>query len=249
MFFPWYLIFSFSTFSTCFWKINSKCFIILYFPIVNFWDVSLIGKLSVASLYSWYWWTELTSGPQGEVSWYFKLFGSASTAIWSVSALQLTHGHCPLYHSFITWLVLLLQQLCSQSFGCQVTNGIISSVLAFLKKFFFLNYFWLCYVFSRFAGFSLVAMSRGYSSLRWAGFSLVASLVTELRLQGTQTSVVAACGLGSCGSRALEHGGSVVVAHWVSCSMACGIFLHQGSSPCLLRWQVDSLPLSHQGSP
>jgi len=28
-----------------------------------------------------------------------------------------------------------------------------------------------------------------------------------------------------------------------------GIFLTQGLNPCLLHWQVDSLPLSHQGSP
>ena len=28
-----------------------------------------------------------------------------------------------------------------------------------------------------------------------------------------------------------------------------GIFLTQGSNPCLLHWQADSLPLSHQGSP
>ena len=27
-----------------------------------------------------------------------------------------------------------------------------------------------------------------------------------------------------------------------------GIFLTQGSKSCLLHWQVDSLPLSHQGS-
>ena len=27
-----------------------------------------------------------------------------------------------------------------------------------------------------------------------------------------------------------------------------GIFLDQGSNPHLLPWQVDSLPLSHQGS-
>ena len=35
----------------------------------------------------------------------------------------------------------------------------------------------------------------------------------------------------------------------LSSSAACGIFLDQGSNPCLLHWQVDSLPLSHQGSP
>ena len=28
-----------------------------------------------------------------------------------------------------------------------------------------------------------------------------------------------------------------------------GIFLTQGSKPCLLHWQADSLPLSHPGSP
>ena len=28
-----------------------------------------------------------------------------------------------------------------------------------------------------------------------------------------------------------------------------GIFLTEGSNPCLLHWQADSLPLSHQGSP
>ena len=28
-----------------------------------------------------------------------------------------------------------------------------------------------------------------------------------------------------------------------------GIFLTQGLNPCLLRWQADSLPPSHQGSP
>ena len=28
-----------------------------------------------------------------------------------------------------------------------------------------------------------------------------------------------------------------------------GIFLMQGLSPCLLYWQVDSFPLSHQGNP
>ena len=38
------------------------------------------------------------------------------------------------------------------------------------------------------------------------------------------------------------------MAHRLSCSMTCGIFLDQGSNPCLLHWQADSLPLSHQGS-
>ena len=47
----------------------------------------------------------------------------------------------------------------------------------------------------------------------------------------------------------LWHMGSVVAAHGLSCSAACGVFLDQGSDPCLLPWQVDSYSLSHQGSP
>ena len=36
----------------------------------------------------------------------------------------------------------------------------------------------------------------------------------------------------------------------VSCHFILpGVFLTQGSNPCLLHWQTDSLPLSHQGSP
>ena len=52
--------------------------------------------------------------------------------------------------------------------------------------------------------------------------------------------------LPSTGSR---RAGSVVVAHGLSCSAACGIFPDQGSNPCLLHWQADSQPLRHQGSP
>ena len=42
---------------------------------------------------------------------------------------------------------------------------------------------------------------------------------------------------------------AVVVAYGLSCPPACGVFLDQGLNLCLLRWQADSLPLSHQGSP
>ena len=47
----------------------------------------------------------------------------------------------------------------------------------------------------------------------------------------------------------LQSTGSIVVRHGLSCSEACEIFPDQGSNLCLLHWQVDSLPLSHQGSP
>ena len=55
-------------------------------------------------------------------------------------------------------------------------------------------------------------------------------------------------GLSSWGTQAL-HTGSMVVVHRLSCPTTCGNFLDQGSNPCLLDWQVDSLPLSHLGSP
>ena len=48
----------------------------------------------------------------------------------------------------------------------------------------------------------------------------------------------------SCGSWALEHRLNRV-AHGLSRFM---IFRDQGSNPCFLHWQMDSLPLSHQGS-
>ena len=52
------------------------------------------------------------------------------------------------------------------------------------------------------------------------------------------------CGAQTPGARAsvviaqfpwLQHTGSVVLVHGLSCSAACGIFLDQGSNPCLLH--------------
>ena len=57
---------------------------------------------------------------------------------------------------------------------------------------------------------------------------------------------IAASLVGSTGSR---RAGSVIVAHGLSWSAACGIFPDQGSNPCALHWQADSQPLRHQGSP
>ena len=90
-------------------------------------------------------------------------------------------------------------------------------------------YFWLCWVFVSVRGFSLVVASGGHSSSRCAGLSLSRPLL-----------------LRSTGSRCA---GSVVVAHRLSCSAACGILPDQGLNPCPLHWQADSQPLRHQGSP
>ena len=93
-----------------------------------------------------------------------------------------------------------------------------------LLLFILFMYFWLRWVFVAVRGLSLVAMSRGYSSLRYVGFSL--------RALGARASGVVA--------RRLWSAGSVIVAHGLSCSAACGIFADQGSNPCPLHWQADS---------
>ena len=87
----------------------------------------------------------------------------------------------------------------------------------------------MCWVFVSVQRLSLVAVSGGHSSSRCAGLSVSRPLL-----------------LRSTGSRGA---GSVVVAHGLSCSAACGIFPDQGSNPCSLHWQADSQPLRHQGSP
>ena len=47
----------------------------------------------------------------------------------------------------------------------------------------------------------------------------------------------------------LQSSGSQVVAHWLSCHVACGIFPDQGLNWCPLHYKVDSYPLDHQGIP
>ena len=95
------------------------------------------------------------------------------------------------------------------------------------------------YVFLAVLGFPLVAESWG-SSLAVVRrlLTVVASPVVEHECQGWWASVVSAPRLSSIGS--------IVVVHWLSCSMAYGILLDQGLNLCLLHWLADSLPLRHQ---
>ena len=69
---------------------------------------------------------------------------------------------------------------------------------------------------------------HGYQACRLQQLWHIGSVVADSRLQST---------------------GSVIMAYGLSCSTASGIFLDQGSNLCHLHWQVDLLPLSHQGSP
>ena len=91
---------------------------------------------------------------------------------------------------------------------------------------------------------SLVAMRGGYSVVGVVGFSLqwkAQALGRRLQLLQHVRSAAVAPGL--------ESTGAIAVMHRLRCSVTCGIFPDHGSNPCLLMWQVDSLPLNHQGSP
>ena len=90
--------------------------------------------------------------------------------------------------------------------------------------FIYLN-FWLLWVFIATRGlFSSCSKWRGGSTLRCgaqvAGYSVFSCCGTWAL--GAQASAVVALGL--------QSAGSVVVAHRLSCSMAYGIFLEQGSN-------------------
>ena len=68
-----------------------------------------------------------------------------------------------------------------------------------------LFYFWLHWVFVAVRGLSLLVASGGYSSLQCVGFSLRWLLLCGAWDLGSRASVVAARGLSSCSSRALER--------------------------------------------
>ena len=119
-------------------------------------------------------------------------------------------------------------------------------------------YFWLCWV---------VLLCKTSCS-EWGLLSNCGSrasygggfFIAEPWLQSTWASAVAAPRLYSTGSIAVahgrscsQHGGSSHIRDRTRGTRAqlltaWGLFPHQGSNPCLLHWQADSLPLSHQGS-
>ena len=105
------------------------------------------------------------------------------------------------------------------------------------QTFFFFNYLLIlaALVFVAVCRLSLVAASGGYSSLRCTGFSLLWLLL--LQSTGSRRAGFSSC---STWAQQLRRKGSVVVVHGLSCSVACGIFLDQGSNLCPLHWQEDS---------
>ena len=87
--------------------------------------------------------------------------------------------------------------------------------------------------------FHLFSFDRTGSSLLCPGILSLRRARTALRC-----GAWAYCSGFSCVAQA-----PAVVVHGFSCSVACGIFLDQGSNPCALHWQAESYTLDHQGSP
>ena len=106
--------------------------------------------------------------------------------------------------------------------------------------FFFLIYLlFICFIFGC-VGSSLLRVGFFFSCGEWGllfiavhGLSYFGGFsCRRARALGAQASVVVALRLWSTVS--------VVVAHGLSCSTACGIFLDQGLNPCPLHCHVDS---------
>ena len=130
------------------------------------------------------------------------------------------------------------------------------AVYTFIIYFFFK--FWLCWVFT--VAWAVLQLQRVVATLQLqrAGFSLLQLLLLQSR------DSVACCRIGALGHAGISNCGSWAQQLWLpgsraqtpqvrhtglGHSTACGTFLDQGSNSCLLHWQPDSLPLSHQGSP
>ena len=110
-----------------------------------------------------------------------------------------------------------------------------------LKGFIFLFYFFIRALFFFFGSVGSSLLCTGFLQLRRAGSAL------HCRAWASHCSGFCCCGAWALGARAsvvaarrLQSAGSVVVAHGLSCSVACGIFPDQVLNPCPKNWQVDS---------
>ena len=104
-------------------------------------------------------------------------------------------------------------------------------------------YFQLCWVFAA-AWTFLYLQARGYSLVAVCGPLITGA--SPLQSTGSRARKLSSCSSQALENRLSSRGTRLLRFSW---SMACGIFQNQGLNPCLLHWQVDSLPMSHQGSP
>ena len=120
------------------------------------------------------------------------------------------------------------------------------------------EYGWSCRVFVFFEAFLVIYFWWHWVFIAACRLSLAA--VSGATVYSGAWAWPSPCGGFSCGRAwAPGHAGSVVVllglqstcsvlaVHRLSCSVAYGISSNQGSNPRPLHWQVDSLPLDHEG--
>ena len=132
-------------------------------------------------------------------------------------------GHLGCFH------VLAIIKSAAMNIGVHVSLSDLVSLVCMPKKILFI-YLWLCWVSVAMCRLSLVVASRGCSLLEAQGLLIaVASFVVENWALGVQVSVV--------------------VTQRLSYPKACSILPDHWWNWCPLHWQVDSLPLDHQGSP
>ena len=101
-----------------------------------------------------------------------------------------------IFNVFFVLFFLCCCQYLSILLNLSLNRSTFVSDIIFLKFILFI-YFWLCWVFVAVRGLSLVAAS---GASHCGGFSCCQSWAL-----GAQASVAVACGLSSCGSRALER--------------------------------------------
>ena len=106
----------------------------------------------------------------------------------------------------------------------------ILTVLFFIIFVYLVSCFWLCWVFVAARAFLQLPRVGLLSHCSAGTAHCNGSSYCGPRALGCVASLVAARGLSNCGFQTLELR--------LSLSVACGIFLDQGSNPCLLHWQL-----------
>ena len=94
-------------------------------------------------------------------------------------------------------------------------------------------------------GFPLVGVIVAYSSVQPQRLTVGPSLVADT---GSGPGVSSSCSVWAQQLPFLGFKAQAQTKHGLSC-LACGILLDEELNLCLLHWQTDFLPLSHQGSP
>ena len=119
-------------------------------------------------------------------------------------------------------------------------NGDIETFVICILVFGSAGSFLLCGLFCSCREWGLLSICCARAS-HYAGFSCCRAQALEH--SGYSSCSTQAPELGLPGSRAQSQ------QWWLSCPMACGIFMDQGLNSCLLHWRVNSSPLRNQGSP